>query len=271
MSKEVILPLNYGDVKKFKASTSGNPTNKLFVNLKIKRFTRLLVMSNLFKNKNIRHNTDYSKINFSNETTAYQLEDAMYIGTVGSSITDVSMDIYYVTEVVEDSNNVGVDIGYFIAFPTLLMIPDVTPISTRVIELDATVFGVYDNEPILRSTSVEIPTNKSVSAYMKNITLHIPNKLGNKLIAFPGLDDDSIFNSTEVYCGSLGQFNGDNIQPNQYIDLGPISELVSNFDVNEGVNLSISGIKQTTYNQYAYDVSSLVNIKSGSLCIPLNF
>ena len=270
MSKEPTLELKYGDVKKFKASTTANPNNKIFIDLKINRFTRLLVISNLFKNKNIRHNVDYNKINFTTESTAYKLDDATYIGTVGSTITDVSMDIYYVTEVVDD-NGVNVNIGYFIAFPTLLVIPDVTTLATRKIELDAVVFGIEEDLPIMKSSSLEIPYQKSVKAYLKNISFTAPVKIGNKLITFPGLDEDSLYNTTEVYTTTLGQCNGDTIQPNQYLDLGTISALVTGFDPLVGINIDIAGIKQTTHNTYAYSMSERVNMKSGSLCIPLNF
>lgn len=270
MSKEPTLELKHGDVKKFKASTTANPNNKIFIDLKINRFTRLLVISNLFKNKNIRHNVDYNKINFTTESTAYKLDDATYIGTVGSTITDVSMDIYYVTEVVDD-NGVNVNIGYFIAFPTLLVIPDVTTLATRKIELDAVVFGIEEDLPIMKSSSLEIPYQKSVKAYLKNINFTAPVKIGNKLITFPGLDEDSLYNTTEVYTTTLGQCNGDSIQPNQYLDLGTISALVTGFDPLVGINIDIAGIKQTTHNTYAYSMSERVNMKSGSLCIPLNF
>ncbi len=269
MSKEPTLELKHGDVKKFKAATTANPNNKIFIDLKINRFTRLLVISNLFKNKNIRHNVDYNKINFTTESTAYKLDDATYIGTVGSTITDVSMDIYYITEVVDD-NGVNINIGYFVAFPTLLVIPDVTTLATRKIELDAVVFGIEEDLPIMKSSSLEIPYQKSVKAYLKNITFTAPVKIGNKLIIFPGLDDDSLYNETEVY-NPNGQCNSDTVQPNQYLDLGDISALVTGFDPLVGINIDIAGIKQTTHNTYAYSMSERVNMKSGSLCIPLNF
>lgn len=269
MSKEPTLELKHGDVKKFKAATTANPNNKIFIDLKINRFTRLLVISNLFKNKNIRHNVDYNKINFTTESTAYKLDDATYIGTVGSTITDVSMDIYYITEVVDD-NDVNVNIGYFVAFPTLLVIPDVTTLATRKIELDAVVFGIEEDLPIMKSSSLEIPYQKSVKAYLKNISFTAPVKIGNKLIIFPGLDDDSLYNETEVY-NPNGQCNSDTVQPNQYLDLGSISAFVTGFDPLVGINIDIAGIKQTTHNTYAYSMSERVNMKSGSLCIPLNF
>lgn len=271
MSKEPIVELNRNDVKHFKASNALRPTEKIFVKLTIKRFARMLVMSNLFKNKNLRHNIDFNKINFTTENTAYKLDTGTYIGTVGSTLTDMSMDIYYVTEVVVE-NNVNVNIGYFIAFPTLLLLPDVSSQDTRVIDLDAVVFGINDNEPIMRSSSLEIPTNKPINAYLKNTTLIAPNKVGNKLITFPGLDEDSLFDQTELYTSNgIGQCNGDNIQPNQYIDLGPIANLISGFDPLVGIHLHIATIRQTTHNLYAYSESELVNIRSGSLCIPLNF
>jgi hypothetical protein len=270
MSKEPKLELKQNVVKKFKASTASNPTNKIFINLKLTRFTRLLVMSELFRNKNMRHSVDYNKINFNTEVNAYKLDDATYIGTVGSTITDMSMDIYYIQEVVEDENQLGVNIGYFVAFPTLLLIPNVQPVNTKVVELEAIVFGVEENMPIMRSTSLEIPTGKSVYAYLKNITLTAPNKIANKLITFPGLDEDSPYTVTEVYTIG-GQCNGDKTQPNQYLDLGPINTLITGFDPVAGINIDISNIKQTTHKSYAYGESEKVNMKLGNLCIPLNF
>ena len=270
MSKEPILELKYNEVKRFKASTTANPSNKIFVNLKISRFTRLLVMSGLYKNKNLRHSVEYNKINFASELNSYKLDDATYIGTVGSTITDISMDIYYVQEAVLDANSVSVNIGYFISFPTLLLIPDVTAVSTRVVELDAVVFGVNEDGPIMRSSTNEIPYGKSVTAYLKNINCNTLNKIDNKLISFPGLNDDSLYTVTEIYVIG-GQCDGDMTPAGQYLDLGPINALISGFNSGVGIDVSIATIRQTTYNSYAYSTSDMVNMKSGSLCIPLNF
>ena len=64
MSKEPILEIKQNEIKRLKASTVANPTNTIFVNLKITRYTRLIVMTDLFKNKNVRHSVDFNKINF---------------------------------------------------------------------------------------------------------------------------------------------------------------------------------------------------------------
>lgn len=269
MSKEPILEVTGDVIKKFKASNVANPTDKIFVNITIKRFTRLLVLSGLFSNKSMRHNIDFYKTNFNTNTQYYKLDDATYIGTVGSTITDVSMDIYYVTEPVLE-NGVSVNIGYFIAFPTLLLIPKVGTISTRLFELQATIFGIDDDRPIMRSSTIEIPDNNYVKAYLKNVNITTPNKLSTKLITLPGLDEDSLYNTTEVYTAS-GQNNGDGIQPNQYIELGDITTLITGFNSTTGIDMHISTIRQTTHNAYAYGESERVNIKSGTLCIPLNF
>lgn len=270
MSKEPILEIKQNEIKRLKASTVANPTNTIFVNLKITRYTRLIVMTDLFKNKNVRHSVDFNKINFNTDTHIYKLDDATYIGTVGSTLTDVSMDIYYIQEVVKDENLVDTNIGYFVAFPTLLMIPDVISSNTRVIELQATIFGVDEDFPLMRSSALEIPEQKSTIAYLKNVNMNTPTKLGNKLITFPGLDDDSLYTVTEIYVTN-GQCNGDGITPNQYIDLGTIDTLVDGFDPLIGIDINVATIKQTTHNSYAYSKSERVNMKSGSLCIPLNF
>lgn len=270
MSKELSLDLRPGEIKRFKASTAANPDSKIFVNLKITRFTRLLVMSELFRNKNMRHSVDYNKISFNTTVNAYKLEDATYIGTVGSTITDVSMDIYYIQESVEDENQLGVNIGYFVAFPTLLLIPDVTPLATKLVELDAVVFGISENLPIMRSSTVELTHSKPVKAYLKNVDFIAPNKIANKLIIFPGLNEDSLYTVTEVYV-TAGQCNGDNTQPSQYLDLGPIGALIAGFDPLVGIDLEIANIRQTTHNAYAFSESEKVNMKTGNLCIPLNF
>lgn len=270
MSKEPKLELKQNEVKKFTASTTANPTHKIFVNLKLTRFTRLLVMSGLFKNKNMRHSVDYNKIDFVVNANTYKLDNATYIGTVGSTITDVSMDLYYVQEAVLDASQVSVNIGYFIAFPTLLLVPDVVPVNTKILELDAVVFGIEEDMPIMRSTTLEIPHGKSVNAYLKNITFTAPNKIANKLVTFPGLDEDTPYTVTEIYTTD-GQCNGDKTQPNQYLDLGAINSFITGFNPLVGINIDIATIKQTTYNSFAYSKSEKVNMKTGSLCIPLNF
>ena len=265
MSKEPTIVLKHGDVKKFTASNLADPANKIIVNLTIKKYTRLMIMSGLFRNKNIRLSVDYNKIDFNTDNNYYKLDNATYIGTVGSMITDMSMDIYYVTELVGTDN-----IGYFIIFPTLLLIPNVIEQSTRKFELDAIVAGVADNQPIMRSTALEIPTGGSVTAYLKNVTFLAPTKIAGKLITFPGLDEDSLFTTTEVY-HTTGQFNGDDILPNQYMDFGDISGIISGFNATTGINIDIATIKQTAYNKYAYSESSSSTVKGGILCIPLNF
>lgn len=270
MSKEPILEIKQNEIKRLKASTVANPTNTIFVNLKITRYTRLIVMTDLFKNKNVRHSVDFNKINFNTDTHIYKLDDATYIGTVGSTLTDVSMDIYYIQEVVKDENLADTNIGYFVAFPTLLMIPDVVAATTRVIELQATVFGIDEDFPMMRSSVLEIPNQKNTIAYLKNINMITPTKLGNKLITFPGVEDDTLYTTTEIYVTN-GQCNGDNTAPSQYIDLGTIDALVDGFDPLVGIDISVSTIKQTTHNAYAYSECEKVNMKSGSLCIPLNF
>lgn len=251
------------------ASNLANPDEKILVNLKICRYTRLLVMSDLFKNKNVRLELDFNKMDFITNNTAYKLDDATYIGTVGSTITDISMDIYYNTKTVEE-NGSDVTYGYFIAFPTLFILPDVTTKSPRVLDLEAVVFGVIDNGNNMNSSTVELSRDESVGLYLKNTNINTPNKLTNKLISFPGIDDDSLYTVIEVY-NSTGQCNGDNIQPSQYISLGALNQLINEFNTDTGIDLHIGSITQSSFNLYSISKSVDSNVKSGTLCIPLNF
>lgn len=257
--------LTKNEVIRLTASNLANPDNKIIVNLKVTRFTRLLIMSDLFKNKNVRLEIDFDKMDFNTHNTAYKLDSGVYIGTVGSTITDISMDIYYLIK--EEDN---VEYGYFVAFPTLFMLPDVTTKSPRVLDLDVVVFGVLDNGNNMNSSTVELSRDDSVELYLKNITINTPNKLTNKLISFPGIDDDSLYNVTEIY-NSTGQYNGENIQPTQYISLGILNQLIDGFDNNEGIDLQIGSIIQYNHNLFTISKPIDSNVKSGTLCIPLNF
>lgn len=262
--------LKKNEIIRLKASNLANPTAKLLVNLKLTRYTRLLVMSNLFGNKSVRYNLDFSKMDFPSHTTAYKIEDADYIGTVGSTITDISMDIYYVNKTV-DENGTNVNYGFFVAFPTLFLLPDIDIGTTRSVDLDAVVFGVEDGSTVKMTGSVvEIGEKDELTLYLKNQTLLTPNKLSNKLITFPGIDSDSLYNTTEVYT-TPGQCNGDDVQPTQYISLGTMTDLFSGYDPLVGLKLHIGTIDQVFHNQYKISKAIEGTIKNGTLCIPLNF
>lgn len=274
MNRKDVVPVTLNKLLSFTASNNVNDL-KATVRVSLTRYTRLMIMPNLFTKKSERLYIDHNKTHFINDgdTKHYQLDGAQYLGTAASLVTDVLMDIYLVPITYDNplDNNTTVTKQLFIAFPTLLLLPDANTGIISNVEVNATVFGIEDVGMDLNGSTGTLRSDGDYAYINENVVINTPAKLKTTVMAINGLGSDALFSTIERYnTDTGGQTNCDGFHTTQFIVLGNIEEIVADYPV-DGMVWQLSTIAQSGYNQYVFSKPMYHRLKAGTICIPLNF
>lgn len=274
MNRFDVVPVPLNKVLTFTASNNVNEL-KATVRVSLTRYTRLMLMPDLFGKKTERLTVEHHKTHFINDgdTKHYQLDNAQYVGTAASLASDMLMDIYLVPISYANplKNNEVLTKQLFIAFPTLLLLPDANTGIVSNVEVNATVFGIEDAGLDLNGSTGSLRSDNDYAYIDEDVVITTPASLKTTAIAINGLGSDALFSTVEIYnTNNNGQTNSDGFHVTQFIVLGKVEELVVNYPV-DGMDFYLATIAQSGYNQYVFTKPLPRRLKAGTICIPLNF
>lgn len=248
------------------------------VTININNFTRLMVLPDSLIGGNNRHEVSHPKIDFTTETTKFKLDGQTYIGTVRSLCSDAILDIYLINHT-GTKNGVDYTETFFIAFPSLALLPDSDSgaLPDRYI-VDGVVFGITDDYSDTSSSYNEIGDRKVLNTYLpEDLPIQTPDILKVSTLSLIGLSEDSMFNAIETVT-SVGQINSDKALPSQVILLGDYTDLFADYIAAQelitaptGLPFNVSHIENRTFTKFTYGKQMKRTITKGMLAIPLNF